>query len=181
MSKTSRQIDEARSLVLSSTKSNEGLTVKYAVLAARLFIGSLFVYASIYKILSPEEFATAIRNYLIVPAAWSNLAALMLPWVELIAGGFLIVGFQSRPAALLTTGMLGFFLAAVVYAYMTGLDIDCGCFGSPQSSPGRVGIYHILRDLFLFLVSLGIVVFDRGGFDLRSILEARSISRTKPA
>jgi uncharacterized membrane protein YphA (DoxX/SURF4 family) len=160
---------------------SEGLTVKYAVLAARLFIGGLFVYASIYKILSPEEFATAIRNYLILPPAWSNLAALMLPWVELIAGSFLILGIQSRPAALLTTGMLGVFLAAVVYAYMTGLDIDCGCFGSPQSSPGRVGVYYILRDLLLFLVSLGIVVFDRGGFDVRGMLGARSISGSKPA
>jgi len=160
---------------------SEGLTVKYAVLAARLFIGGLFVYASIYKILSPEDFATAIRNYLILPPAWSNLAALMLPWAELIAGSFLVLGIQSRPAALLTTGMLGAFLVAVVYAYVTGLDIDCGCFGSPQSSPGRVGVYHILRDLLLFLVSLGIVVFDRGGLDVRGILGPRSISGSKPA
>jgi putative oxidoreductase len=155
--------------------------VKYVVLAARLFIGGLFVYASIYKILSPADFATAIRNYLILPPAWSNLAALMLPWVELVAGSFLMLGIESRPAALLVTGMLGVFLAAMVYAYSIGLDIDCGCFGSPQSSAGRVGGYHIVRDSLLFLVSLGIVVFDRGDFGVKGMLRIRSILGSKPA
>jgi putative oxidoreductase len=140
--------------------------MKYSTLVARLLIGSLFVYASIHKIMDPAEFAVAIRNYMIVPPAWSNILALTLPWIEIGAGGFLILGIQTRPAALVTTGMLGVFLGALIYAYSIGLDIDCGCFSSAAASTGRVGLYHLVRDTSLFLISLLIVVRDRGDFSI---------------
>ncbi|MGB6064849.1 MAG: MauE/DoxX family redox-associated membrane protein [Desulfomonilaceae bacterium] len=140
--------------------------MKYLVLAARLFIGGLFIYASVYKIIDPTSFAASIRNYVIIPAAWSNIAALTLPWVEVLVGTFLILGIQTRPSALLTTGMLGLFLGALVYAYHIGLDIDCGCFSSAANSGGRIGITHIIRDAALVLVSFFILVSDRGNFSV---------------
>jgi len=140
--------------------------VRYLVLAARLFIGGLFLYASLYKIQDPAAFAVSIRNYGILPADWSNVAALTLPWIEVIAGSFLILGIHIKPSALLTTGMLAIFLAAITYAYATGLDIDCGCFSSAASSPGRVGIIDIFRDAALFALSLLILIGDRGHFAL---------------
>ena len=63
--------------------------MKYLTLAARLFIGGLFIYASIYKIGDPANFAVSIRNYMIVPPSWSNILALTLPWIEIGAGGLL--------------------------------------------------------------------------------------------
>ena len=92
--------------------------------------------------------------------------AITLPWIEIGAGGFLIFGIQTRPAALLTTGMLGVFLSALIYAYSIGLDIDCGCFSSAAASTGRVGLYHLVRDTSLFLISLFIVLTDRGDFSI---------------
>jgi len=142
------------------------MDVRYAVLAGRLLIGGLFVYASLYKILDPVAFALSIRNYGLLPEAWSNVAAMALPWIELLAGGFLILGVQTKPSALLTTGMLAVFLVAICYAYATGLDIDCGCFSSPSSSPGRVGLYHLFRDSALLLVSSFVLIADRGHFSL---------------
>jgi uncharacterized membrane protein YphA (DoxX/SURF4 family) len=140
--------------------------MKYLTLAARLLIGSLFVYASIHKIIDPADFAMSIRNYMIVPPLWSNILALTLPWIELGAGCFLILGVQTRPSALLTTGLLGIFLGAVIYAYSIGLDIDCGCFSSAASSTGRVSIYHLVRDSSLFQISLFILVKDKGDFSI---------------
>jgi uncharacterized membrane protein YphA (DoxX/SURF4 family) len=142
--------------------------VKYVTLAARLIIGGLFVYASYYKLFHPLDFAVSIRNYGILPTEWSNIVALSLPWIEITAGIFLIIGLQTRPAALLTTGMLGIFLAAIIYAFSIGLDIDCGCFSSAASSPGRVGPYHIVRDGMLLALSLLVLVADRGDFTLSS-------------
>jgi uncharacterized membrane protein YphA (DoxX/SURF4 family) len=144
--------------------------MKYLTLSARLLIGALFVYASIHKIADPADFAMSIRNYMIVPSSWSNIVALTLPWIELGAGCFLILGVQTRPSALLTTGLLGIFLGAVVYAYSIGLDIDCGCFSSAASSTGRVGIYHLVRDSSLFLISLFILVKDKGDFGIAGYL-----------
>lgn len=155
--------------------------MKYVVLLARLIIGGLFVYASIHKIADPEAFAVAIRNYLVLPPAWSNLCALMLPWIELAAGSLLIVGIFTKPSALLTTGMLGVFLGAIIYAYSIGLNIDCGCFSS-GASEGKIGIFHILRDTSLFLTSLLVLVFDRGDYSLSGLFSSRMTqSNPEPA
>ena len=129
-----------------------------------------------YSIL--RTFAASIRNYLIIPALWSNIVAVTLPWVEVIAGVFLILGVQVRPSALLTTGMLGVFLGAIIYAYSIGLDIDCGCFGSVASSGGRIGVTHIVRDAVVFLVSLIILLRDRGNFSIAGLFISKNV---KPA
>jgi len=144
--------------------------VKYLILAARLLIGGLFIYASIYKILDPASFAVSIRNYTILPEAWSNVAAMTLPWIEFIAGVLLVAGVQTRPSAFLTTCLLAIFFGAVVYAFSIGLDIDCGCFSSAVSSKGKVGLYDIVRDAALFLVSLLIVVKDSGDLSLARVV-----------
>lgn len=148
--------------------------MKSYVIVARVIIGGLFILASMHKIVDPADFAMSIRNYLIVPAAWSNFLALVVPWIELGAGTLLILGIETKPCALLTTGMLGIFLGALVYAYSIGLDIDCGCFTTAASSAGRVGPYHLVRDSLLFLISLSILVGDRGepGF-LQAMISVR--------
>ena len=147
--------------------------MKYLTLAARLVIGVMFVYASIHKIADPAQFAVSIRNYMIIPPDWSHLVALALPWVEMGAGGFLILGIQTKPSALLTTGMLAVFLVAIVRAYFTGLDIDCGCFSSSLASHGRIGMYHLVRDSVILLVSLFVLVADRGDFRISGLLPLR--------
>jgi putative oxidoreductase len=144
--------------------------VKYLTFAARLLIGAIFIYASAYKIWAPAEFAASIRNYMILPVSWSNLAAVTLPWIELAAGALLILGIFTRPAALLTTGMLAVFLAAMIYAYSIGLDIDCGCFSSAASSQGKITLFNLVRDSTLVIISLFIVLADRGDLSVLKLL-----------
>jgi putative oxidoreductase len=151
--------------------------VRFACLIARLVIGGIFVYASIHKIMEPGVFAVSVRNYLIIPVSWSHIVALTLPWVEVGAGAFLILGIQTRPAALLTTGMLAVFLAAIIRAYVIGLDIDCGCFSSATASSGHLGIYHIARDSAILCASAFILLCDRGDFSLASLPSFRRCLR----
>lgn len=132
-------------------------------LIARLVVGAIFVLASYHKIMDPEAFAVSIRNYMIIPNSYSNLLALTLPWVEMGAGLLLIAGILVKPAALLTTGMLISFLGTLVYAYAINLDIDCGCFSSANSSDGRIGIYHLMRDSFLVAISAFVLFSERQG------------------
>jgi uncharacterized membrane protein YphA (DoxX/SURF4 family) len=143
--------------------------MKYAILAARIGIGLLFLYASFYKVLDPATFAIAVRNYMIVPPEWSNFIALTLPWIEFVVGIFLIFGIEIQPSALLTTGMLAVFFGAVIYAYSIGLNIDCGCFGSAENSAGRIGIQHIVRDAIVLLISASVLFFDKGDFSFSTM------------
>jgi uncharacterized membrane protein YphA (DoxX/SURF4 family) len=120
--------------------------------AARLFMGGVFLYASFDKILHPAAFAEAVYNYQILPDAAVNLAALALPWLELLLGVCLIAGVWLSGAALLSTGLLTVFIAALAYNKMRGLDIHCGCFYT-GSTEDPADLRTVLRDVAFLAVS----------------------------
>jgi uncharacterized membrane protein YphA (DoxX/SURF4 family) len=121
-------------------------------LFARLILGAIFVYASVDKILHPESFAKAVYNYQILPHTLINATAVVLPWLELILGVFLITGLFREGSVALVTLLLLVFLGAMAFNLARGLDIDCGCFGS--SGPGTAGVHmgwYVLRDALFLL------------------------------
>ena len=67
--------------------SNDLLT-----LACRLFLGIIFIYASLDKIAHPDQFARIVFNYHLLPGYLVNLVALILPVAEFVAGVCLITG-----------------------------------------------------------------------------------------
>ena len=58
------------------------LLSKHLALLFRLFLGILFIYASVDKILHPAAFAKIVYNFHILPGFLINLFAIILPWVE---------------------------------------------------------------------------------------------------
>ena len=55
-------------------------------LAARWILGVIFIYASYHKILAPADFAKIVYGYALFPAALINLIAIIVPFMELVAG-----------------------------------------------------------------------------------------------
>jgi uncharacterized membrane protein YphA (DoxX/SURF4 family) len=121
------------------------------ILAARLVLGSVFVIAGVEKIVNANAFAKAIDNYQILPYSALNVAALILPWLETIAGVFLIFGIRLRASSALTGAMLMVFIVAILSAMARGLNIDCGCFSQGTSEP--VGWKKIFEDIALLALS----------------------------
>lgn len=137
---------------------------------ARLILGGIFVFASVGKILHPEEFAQAIYNYQILPDVFINLTAIVLPWLELVLGSFLIIGLWVPGTVVLSNLLLMTFIGALLFNITRGLDIGCGCFSSTTES--TMNIWTVLRDIsflipagYLFYVtflSFNRQVFNRG-------------------
>lgn len=121
------------------------LTNRWLLLAVRFVLGFIFVYAAMEKITQPAEFAKAIANYHFLPQLSVNLFALVLPWMELLAGLALIAGVHVRGSALLLAVLLTAFTCAVALALARGLDISCGCFGTTSAS--KVGWTHLLENI----------------------------------
>jgi uncharacterized membrane protein YphA (DoxX/SURF4 family) len=116
----------------------------------RTIVGLVFIYASIDKILSPQYFAGTILSYQILPEFLINLAAIILPWLELFCGILLVIGIWHRSAAWIVSALTFVFIFAIISVIFRGLDIECGCFGSGSSANwGR-----IVEDLFLLAFSL---------------------------
>jgi len=121
-------------------------------LICRLILGSVFIYAAIDKILDPYTFAADIRNYQILPVEYSNILGLILPWVELFCGLFLIIGLYIRSSAILISSMLVVFIFVISLAMIRGLNIDCGCYHTMGSSV-KIGYNKLIEDFFYLIMA----------------------------
>lgn len=135
------------------------LANKYIVFVARAVLGCVFVVAAIDKIAAPEAFAANIAAYKLIPYALVNLIALVVPWMELLCGVFLIGGVYRRGSAAILSVLLAVFMVAMVSALLRELKIDCGCFGKAHASP--VSWMRVLEDAGLFLLGVYIYVVSR--------------------
>jgi uncharacterized membrane protein YphA (DoxX/SURF4 family) len=133
------------------------LSSSWIELAARWFLGATFIYASYSKILAPAVFAKIIYGYDLFPAILINLFAILLPFVELIAGLALIIGFYPRSAALIVNAMLLAFITSLTINIVRGHEFDCGCFAITADSQSTFSGPLLIRDLIYF--ALGIYVF----------------------
>ncbi|MBW1711566.1 MAG: DoxX family membrane protein [Deltaproteobacteria bacterium] len=114
-------------------------------LAARLALGGIFIAASLGKIVDPRAFAEMVYNYQLLPDEAVNLAALLLPWVELLLGLLLIVGRALPGAVFLSNLLLLAFFGALMFNLARGLNIHCGCFSTdPSGDPATW--WYIIRD-----------------------------------
>ena len=94
----------------------------------RVFLGIIFIYASIDKIIDPLKFSDAIDNYHITPVEMNNIAALVVPWIELVAGVFLILGIYVRGSSTIIILLLIWFIFILSQALVRGINVNCGCF-----------------------------------------------------
>jgi len=127
---------------------------KPLLLVFRIVLGGLFIYAGVVKVVDPLGFAQDIRNYRLVGQTLSFAAAVVLPWLEILAGTFLIAGVWKRGAALVITGLLVFFIVLTLVTMARGLDVDCGCFGSLSRKSGWGVVFEDLGMLALGLMLL---------------------------
>jgi len=127
---------------------------KTVLLVFRVVLGGLFVYAGAVKVVDPLDFAQNIRNYRLVGQSLAFIAALILPWLEIVAGVFLIAGIWKRGAALIISGLLVFFIVLTLVTMIRGLDVDCGCFGALSRKSGWSVILEDLAMLYLGLCLL---------------------------
>lgn len=98
------------------------------LLVLRVLLGGYFVYASLDKIASPAAFARIVYQWQVSGPVLSNVVAVTLPWIELLAGTLLVLGVWRREAALVIALLLLVFLASATSVLARGIDVEnCGC------------------------------------------------------
>jgi uncharacterized membrane protein YphA (DoxX/SURF4 family) len=124
-------------------------------LGARLFLGFVFLYASVDKILHPGAFAEAIYNHRILPESLIYWVAIILPWVEFSLGCFLILHVWLPGCSFLSSLLLLIFVGSVAFNMVRGLDIQCGCFSTSEDRiQGAPMLWYVVRDGAFFSLSL---------------------------
>jgi len=144
-------------------------------LALRLLLGTFFVYASVDKIWSPAAFARIVYQWQVLGPVPSNLVAVTLPWVELLAGALLVAGFWRRESALVTALLLVVFLAAAASVMARGIDVEnCGCVSVARAETSSSWLPAWTKGVGWFLVSRNLVL-------LGVALAIASVPAAKPA
>jgi uncharacterized membrane protein YphA (DoxX/SURF4 family) len=126
----------------------------------RLMIGGIFVYAGYAKLTYPNHnlwpwfmlkfsvlanlstFAFQVESYRVLGAAGSSFVAHTLPFAEILLGLLLLLGWKLRIWATMVSAILLGFLAVVTRAYLLHMEINCGCFATPEPLTGMT----VLRD-----------------------------------
>lgn len=140
----------------------EILSNKYLQILLRLIIGGVYVYVAWNKLINPEEFAKAIKNYDMLPLQVINIIAITLPYIELFAGLFLIFGFYKKGSSVILGMTLVVFIIALTSAYARGLNIDCGCgfTSTTQESYSKTDLLvRIFQDILMFIGVVIIYIF----------------------
>lgn len=137
---------------------NNFLSNKYLLFLCRVIVGFVFIYAGILKISDPAGFSDAINNYDLLPLSFVNFFAITLPWIEVVAGLFLLFGVSVKENSFIISVMLLVFILVIVISLGRGLNIDCGCFGT--SSGTKVGIIKLVENIALLTFSLLLTNFN---------------------
>jgi uncharacterized membrane protein YphA (DoxX/SURF4 family) len=142
----------------------------------RLVLGCIFVYAGYAKLFLPNfipwplfalkfslstnlsNFAVQVDSYKLLSPGGVSFLAHTLPFTEIILGLLLLIGWRLRIwASLLTLIMIGFSVV-VLRAYLLHMDINCGCFATPEPislkkvlEDGALSALAVLMSVFAFL------------------------------
>jgi uncharacterized membrane protein YphA (DoxX/SURF4 family) len=140
-------------------KINEFLNRKPVLLFSRVILGALFIYASLDKILDPLSFAQIIHHYRISPPDLINFIAITLPWVEFIAGLFLIIGVKIKGSSLTIIASLIFFIVILSITAIRGINVSCGCFSTSMVAKSNL-IVKIIEDIGMLALGFHIYLFN---------------------
>ncbi len=117
----------------------------------RLILGMTFIVASVGKIGEPGKFATIIYGYYLFPGWMINLSAIVLPFVELVAGVALVAGVYPRSALMILNVLLLAFIGAIAINLLRGHQFDCGCFSLASTDTAESAVWLLVRDLGLLV------------------------------
>jgi len=150
------------------------LQKRWISIAVRLALGALFIYSAWPKVADPPGFAQMISNYKLLPDAWVNPAAVVLPWLEMVAGICLVAGLMRRGAALWIAILLALFIGALALNIARDVAVDCGCFSVTASQKSHAELIasmklDIARDLGMLLMALFTLFFQLSGSDPENI------------
>ena len=139
----------------------------------RLLLGGIFLYAGYAKLTYPNHtlwpwfmlkfsvlanlstFAFQVESYQVLGPGGSSFVAHTLPFIEMVLGLLLLIGWKFRIWAAMVTAILVGFLTLVTRAYLLHMDINCGCFATPEPLTGMT----VLRDSALLALAMVTTVF----------------------
>ncbi len=144
------QRKKGKIIMINKSKNLKKILSGFSVIV-RVGLGCMFIYSSLPKIRQPYDFLSSIYNYELVGPKLGMLAAMVIPWAELLVGICLVGSIFISGALLMSIALGAMFSFVLGSALQKGLDISCGCFGSSENEV--ISYMTLLRALAIMLLS----------------------------
>ena len=137
----------------------------------RIILAGLFLQAGVLKARDPNQFLMDIRSFQLVPDPYAALAAMGLPWLEILCAlGVLVKRLYVGSLTILAASLL-VFMVAIAWSWHRGLDISCGCFG--KSAEELSYSWHLVQNGCLMALALGLLWWEWRG--LKAVRNVQSV------
>lgn len=130
----------------------------------RVALGVLLVVTGALKVGHAPDLASAIAGFRLLPGAVVAPMAIILPYFELLLGGYLIVGLFTRISAAIAAAQFTIYAAAIASAVIRNIPANCGCFGPHDRATADWP--HVAFDLALALLAAFVATRAPGRFAL---------------
>jgi uncharacterized membrane protein YphA (DoxX/SURF4 family) len=145
----------------------------------RLILGPIFMYAGYSKAFLPNShfwpwfffkfslstnianFAFQVDAFKLLSPAGVQFVAHTLPFTEIVLGLLVLIGWQLRIFVTMLAAIMVGFSVVVTRAYLLHMNINCGCFATPQP----IDMQKVLEDAGMAILAVTMAVF--------AIIEAR--------
>lgn len=127
------------------------MTAEFTITFCRIVIALAFALSAGGKALDMPSFQVAIKDFQLLPARWSKIAAYCLAGLEAIVV-LLLLGERSLVIGFgLAIGLLILFTVALVITIRRKKAVTCNCFGRTER---RVSNYDVGRNVVLIAIAL---------------------------
>lgn len=139
----------------------------------RIVLATVFAAAGVMKGLDPSAFAFALARLRLLPAAAIGPAAILIPWMELVAAAALLLPSWRRAGLALAGSQLVAYTVVLAVAFGRGTASGCACFGESEGVLARVDV-ALARNVLL-LAATAFLLFrpSRGPGSPESLPPAR--------
>jgi putative oxidoreductase len=134
--------------------------VEAAVLVVRVVLGAIFIVAGASKVGHAAEFAQQIAAFRLLPQPVIAPMALVLPFLEILLGAYLVIGLFTRVAAWAAALLLLVFDGAIASAVVRGMTLNCGCFGTHDTTVTTWA--EVARDAIFVLLAVFVALRPPG-------------------
>lgn len=147
----------------------------------RLIVGSIFVYAGIYKIINPKLFEETLSTYDFFSNSFIHFIVLIFPWAQLILGALLISGYLAKYVASVMSILLLTFIIMTILNASKGSCSACGFLSESIFYKGGnpfilITINYLLLALSIMIIMTKIFPFSKIPFSsFKQIILAPSI------
>ena len=133
-----------------------GFTSGNSITAAmRILLGLMFIFSGYFKAADQDSFLRILKLYNILPESILPISVIIMPFMELTLGIFLILGYKIRASSLISMVLMVIFLMFLLINIYRGESFDCGCFKFEKFGLGideKIGFKAVIRNIILFVL-----------------------------